>query len=222
MYEHLQSFADQDTLLEKTVKIRDVIESWANLPGYPVVTVTRDYSTNLTKISQQKFRFNRTIKSVDLNDSRWWIPLNFASAESGTAEVPKHPMIWMTPQDEMITTATIKPSDTLLCNIHQAYYYRVNYDTTNWQRLIKHLNSVDFESVATTNRASLIDDAFNLARAGYIDYSIPLELSGYLVREKDYGPWLAAIKSFNFIDIMLSGLPDVRRAFKVLHTCYRL
>lgn len=77
-------------------------------------------------------------------------------------------------------------------------FYRVNYDTDNWNALIKQLNEAHDE-IHVLNRAQLIDDAFNLARAGHLDYSVPLSLSKYLKKENNATPWYSAINSFSYI-----------------------
>lgn len=83
-------------------------------------------------------------------------------------------------------------------------YYRVNYDKTNWKLIIKYLRDIrNFQKIAPTNRAQLIDDALNLARASYLNYQTALDVTRYLVNEHDYVPWKAAINSMNFIDSMM-------------------
>lgn len=78
-------------------------------------------------------------------------------------------------------------------------YYRVNYDDTLWDALDTALKSVDFDGIDPLNRAQLIDDAMNLARAGIIPYSRALSLTNYLNQDTDYYPWRAAFSGFNFL-----------------------
>lgn len=54
------------------------------------------------------------------------------------------------------------------------------------------------------NRAQLIDDAFDLARAGRLNYEIALELSGYLQQETDFIVWNAFFNTLDFLDIELA------------------
>lgn len=49
------------------------------------------------------------------------------------------------------------------------------------------------------NRAQIVDDAFNLARAGILDYSQAFDIIRYLKKETDYFPWYPAITGFNFL-----------------------
>lgn len=71
--------------------------------------------------------------------------------------------------------------------------------------IIHHLKSENFTQIHLLNRAQMIDDALNLARAGLLDYTIALELTSYLVQEVDYAPWYSAFNAFTFLDDKLAG-----------------
>ena len=83
----------------------------------------------------------------------------------------------------------------------------MNYDTTNW-RLIADLLVANHASVHRINRAQVVlikifvntlpsrqilNDAFELARAGLLEYPIALATTEYLGQEEDYIPWEAAL-----------------------------
>lgn len=53
------------------------------------------------------------------------------------------------------------------------------------------------------DKAGLIDDSFNLARGGYIDYSIPLNLIKFLDTELNHLPWESACTGIEYISDML-------------------
>ena len=55
----------------------------------------------------------------------------------------------------------------------------------------------------TTDRGSLINDAFSLAESGHLDYSIPLSMTRYLKKEKDLVPWRSAVDKIQYIEKML-------------------
>jgi hypothetical protein len=61
--------------------------------------------------------------------------------------------------------------------------------------------------IPPVNRAQLLDDSLNLARAGE-HYHTALELAEYLVNEKDYIPWLSALNGFAFLNLRLTGTED--------------
>lgn len=77
-------------------------------------------------------------------------------------------------------------------------YFRVNYDDTLWQRIINALRS-DRKNIHVLNRAQLIDDAFNIARTGRIDYQIAFHLAEYLRYETEYYPWVSALNALSFL-----------------------
>ncbi len=62
-----------------------------------------------------------------------------------------------------------------------------------------------FQEFNPVDRANLLDDAFNLAHASHIDYSIALNLAKYLPKEIHYIPWKNTIISLNYIGNVLYG-----------------
>lgn len=90
------------------------------------------------------------------------------------------------------------PSDVdyIKCNINQTGFYRVNYPKEMWTSIIKTLMK-NHTKFSPADRANLIDDAFSLCDADEVDVSIPLELSLYLVNERDYAPWETALRYLN-------------------------
>ncbi|KAG7275826.1 hypothetical protein CRUP_016766 [Coryphaenoides rupestris] len=89
----------------------------------------------------------------------------------------------------------------LLANTNVSGYFRVNYDLENWERLLTLLHT-DHQAIPIINRAQLMDDAFNLARAKVINTTLALRLTAYLARERDYIPWEAALGNLNYYFLM--------------------
>jgi aminopeptidase N len=111
-------------------------------------------------------------------------------------------------------------------NVKEIGYYRVNYDLQNWNRLADVLNSDRFSIIEDVNRAQIIDDAFNLARAGYLDYETAFDLSKYLVRETNYLPWKAYLNAMAYVGQRIQSRPDikhlyVRHTFTLLNKIYK-
>nr|XP_025963802.1 aminopeptidase N [Dromaius novaehollandiae] len=52
------------------------------------------------------------------------------------------------------------------------------------------------------NRAQIIDDAFNLARAGYVDVTVALNTTRFLSQETEYMPWQAALDNLDYLELM--------------------
>jgi aminopeptidase N len=101
-----------------------------------------------------------------------------------------------------ITDDNSKVSNTFTC-ISFTGFYRVNYDLRNWRLLTEYLMDRDhFTQIGIINRAQLLDDALNLARAGLLDYATALDVTRYLANELEYIPWKAALNALGYIDSM--------------------
>lgn len=99
--------------------------------------------------------------------------------------------------------------------MHHSGFFRVNYDDTNWNLLIKQLTD-DHKKIHEINRATLIDDSFNLGRAGSIEQTTYLKLVKYLEKEEDPIPWSATFEGMKYIGDMLSACNNgTLKAFKV-------
>lgn len=72
----------------------------------------------------------------------------------------------MTDSEDQITISSLPTGDQwVIFNLRQTGFYRVNYDNDNWNLLIQQLNS-DHQVIHVINRAQIINDAMELARAG--------------------------------------------------------
>jgi aminopeptidase N len=91
----------------------------------------------------------------------------------------------------------------VIFNIQLAGLYKIKYDKTNYELIVKTLNSDDFESIHVINRAQLIDDAMDLAWTGQQDYGIALEMINYLKQESEYIPWKAALDNLRIVNRLL-------------------
>ena len=54
----------------------------------------------------------------------------------------------------------------------------------------------------------MIDDAFNLARAGLLGYDVALDITSYLAKEDDYLPWKSAANALGYLTDMLEFTGD--------------
>lgn len=86
-------------------------------------------------------------------------------------------------------------------------FYRVNYETSNWNRIIQVLNSPNYKQIHVLNRAQIVDDALTMAFDGYLNYEIALGVVSYLFQETDYIPWYPAVMNFDKLDYILKGTP---------------
>ncbi|XP_030094078.1 thyrotropin-releasing hormone-degrading ectoenzyme [Serinus canaria] len=189
----------------KSVNIQEVMDQWTLQMGYPVITILGNETTdNIIVISQERFVYDSDTKPKDPargdNSYLWQIPLTIAVGN--TSHISSEAIIWVSNKSEHHRIPALQEASWLLGNINQTGYFRVNYDIRNWRLLINQLTR-NHEVISVSNRAGLIDDAFNLARAGYLPQNIPLEIMRYLSEEKDFLPWHAASRALYPLDKLL-------------------
>lgn len=100
----------------------------------------------------------------------------------------------------------------------------MNYNEDNWNAIINVLNENTFHIVHVLNRAQLLDDSFNLAKSGYLNFSITLNLLKYLHREYELMPITAGYRAIEFLLTYLdeqSFYDDLLRIFQsILNEIY--
>ncbi|NXI61668.1 AMPE aminopeptidase, partial [Anseranas semipalmata] len=173
--------------------VKEVMDTWTRQMGYPVLEMG----------SNSVFRQKRFLLDPNANASyppsdlgyRWNIPVKWGLGNSTNYTV-------YNTSDSAGITITSSPNSFVNINPDHIGFYRVNYDSQTWTTLSTLLLN-NHESFSAADRAGILDDAFSLARAGLVNYSVPLELTKYLTNETDYLPWHRVISSVTYIANML-------------------
>ncbi|KFB52689.1 AGAP003695-PA-like protein [Anopheles sinensis] len=208
--QYLYASIEKFRTVELPASVEAIFESWANAPGYPVVTVTVDLTQRTLKASQKRFWMPNEIDSPPKNEL-FYVPINYASSVSKDFDITA-PTFWLTPSTPEVTVSIESDINWLVANKQQTGYYRVNYDEASWNRLVGVLNSDRFDTdLPVINRAQLVDDVANLARAGEVGYDVALSLMQYLERETEYIPWSTAYNALLYLDRMFSGNKEYKR-----------
>ncbi|XP_067110844.1 LOW QUALITY PROTEIN: thyrotropin-releasing hormone-degrading ectoenzyme-like [Osmerus mordax] len=194
----------------KYINIKEVMDRWTLQMGYPVVTISKNDSTERTvTVTQEHFIYDADIRIRDpdlLNKSfLWQIPLTLAVGNR--THISSEAIIWVSNKTETHRVGRMEEDTWLLGNINQTGYFRVNYDLHNWMLLIGQLMT-NPEMISVGNRAGLIDDVFNLARAGYLPQNVPLQMICYLPQEREFLPWHAASRALYQLDKLLDRTED--------------
>ncbi|CAG5926734.1 unnamed protein product [Menidia menidia] len=216
---HMYSNAARDDLWSKLsqamrsegrdIDIGGMMDRWTLQMGYPVVTISKNQSeqlpTHYITVSQEHFLYGQDLrKNISL---QWQVPLTVAVGNASA--VCLESLIWINNKTETHRIGQMNDNTWLLGNINQTGYFRVNYDLQNWKLLIHQLHT-NPQVISVGNRAGLIDDAFNLARAGYLPQGVPLQLIGYLPEEPSFLPWHAASRALYQLDKLLDRTDEYR------------
>ncbi|XP_025270275.1 puromycin-sensitive aminopeptidase-like protein, partial [Camponotus floridanus] len=186
LWNALQTVLDESDVPHNAYRLKEVMDTWIKQRHFPIVHVNRNNDTNQIILTQEHFRPESEDKHVD-ND-RWWIPLTFATQTNPdfSNTLPTH---WLTPQDQNITIDGIDPNDWIIVNLQQMGYYRVNYDSSNWQKIANYLKSENYTKIHVLNRAQIIDDAYHFMAANQLNILTFLDLISYLSQERDFVAW---------------------------------
>lgn len=191
LYAGLQQAVNEDVLINPP-SVSTIMSTWENQAGYPVITVSR--TGNQLKLTQDRFFYTEETSS-----NLWWVPINYVVGSNPVFTDTK-PDLWLAGEKEVTIESDTAPkpwttNDWIVVNIQETSYYRVNYDDNLWNLLIQQLNGNNFDQIHVLNRAQLVDDSLNLARAGKISYDVPFGILEYLIKESDYIPW-ASVSHF--------------------------
>ncbi|KAH9498235.1 hypothetical protein Btru_008048 [Bulinus truncatus] len=175
-----------------------VMDTWTKQKGYPVVTLTQDKDSLVLKQERFLLMDNSDGKSQKTDESpfnyTWYVPFTFKT--SGTPGQSAH--IWMKRGSATVQLPVSSPAWTK-GNVDTYGYYRVNYDKKGWYAIIEQLKA-NHSVFSALDRVGLIGDAFSLARSGLISYTIPLDMSKYLINETDYFVWEEALSNLLFVN----------------------
>ncbi|CAG2236935.1 CD249 [Mytilus edulis] len=207
-----------------TVDVKAVMDTWTLQMGYPVVSVKK--SGNKFILTQERFLSDGSA-TTNLDESpfgkyKWHIPFRYTVLyKDGSTSTG---MVWLhkgsgklfncsvTADDKLITDTSyteisVTKDVTLIKGNYGMYgFYRVNYEEVMWNTIIQQLQT-NHTVFSPGDRSGLIDDVFNLARAGLVKHTTALDMTKYLKKEEDYAPWYSALGGLGFIRKMLQKSP---------------
>ncbi|XP_076751156.1 endoplasmic reticulum aminopeptidase 1 isoform X3 [Xylocopa sonorina] len=191
-----------------TFDVKVIMDTWTQQMGFPLITITRNGNT--ITATQKRFLISPKENDTELLqpkspfDYKWYVPLSYYTDK----EPRKLHNVWMNLTD--VTFEIPTAAEYIKCNVNQSGFYRVTYPEDMWASIIATLLK-DHKKFSPADRANLIDDAFTLCEAGELNATIPLELSLYLLEERDYVPWATALGYLHSWKERLSESPGYKR-----------
>ncbi|NWW23793.1 AMPN Aminopeptidase, partial [Falcunculus frontatus] len=193
LWVHLQEAVEKNNV-QLPDSISNIMDRWTLQMGFPVVTV----DTLTGTINQAHFLLDPT-SSVDrpsVFNYTWIIPITWM-----TNNGHENNSYWLTKVTDTNNQFRLNSPGWLLLNLNVTGYFRVNYNQENWDQILTQLGT-NHEVFPVINRAQIIDDAFNLARAKYINVTLALSTTRFLSRERAYMPWQAALSNLQYFQLM--------------------
>ncbi|NXM40125.1 AMPN Aminopeptidase, partial [Gymnorhina tibicen] len=193
LWVHLQKAVEENNV-QLPDSISNIMDRWTLQMGFPLVTV----DTRTGTINQTHFLLDPT-SSVDrpsVFNYTWIIPITWMTDNS-----QGNSSYWLTKVTDTNNQFKLNSPGWLLLNLNVSGYFRVNYNQENWDQLLKQLGT-NHEVFPVINRAQIIDDAFNLARAKYVSVTLALNTTRFLSQETAYMPWQAALSNLQYFQLM--------------------
>ncbi|XP_067208560.1 aminopeptidase N-like isoform X4 [Linepithema humile] len=176
------------------------------------VEVNRDYDTGIIIVS---VKYDISNCAFHIENIR--IPVTYTTQNNINFNTTFTNIMWVNTYDKEYQTSfplTFHSNDIdgwLILNLQQIGYYRVNYDVTNWQRIVEYLNTKKYTKIHVLNRAQLIDDMFYFVRTTNVCFSkkctkihknsatLFLRLLSYLSQETNLVAWYPMFKAFEYL-----------------------
>ncbi|KAI1904521.1 hypothetical protein AGOR_G00006500 [Albula goreensis] len=192
LWDHLQ-MAVEGSGLTLPDTVHNIMNRWVLQMGFPVVTI----DTHTGQLSQKHFLLDpdSIVDRPSEFNYKWFVPIKWMKTGTDKGQY------WLMKETETNNNMAAAQNEWILANLNVTGYYRVNYDEGNWNRLLSALQS-NHEVIPMINRAQLVDDAFNLARARIIDTTLALRTTKYLSAEREYMPWESALDNLDYFFLM--------------------
>ncbi|NXA36176.1 AMPN Aminopeptidase, partial [Eudromia elegans] len=175
--------------------ISTIMERWTLQMGFPVVTVNTLDGT----VSQRHFLLDpgSTVERPSPFNYTWIVPITWQTSGGSSNSI-----YWLQEVSDTHNEFRVSSPNWLLLNLNVSGYFRVNYNQENWDQLLSQL-STNHQLIPVINRAQIIDDAFNLARAKYLNVTVALNTTRFLDKETEYMPWQVALNNLAYLELML-------------------
>ncbi|KAL2091899.1 hypothetical protein ACEWY4_011697 [Coilia grayii] len=161
---------------EDELDVKAVMETWTLQEGFPLVTA--EVKGHEVKLSQE--RFLKSDKPSHTSEFLWQVPLTYITSDSSTL----HRFLLTTRTDLLYLPAEV---EWIKFNVDMSGYYVVHYDSASWDALANLLQR-NHTALSSNDRASLINNVFQLVSVGKVSLDRALDLSLYLSKETEIMP----------------------------------
>uniref|UniRef100_A0A8C7JHR0 Aminopeptidase n=1 Tax=Oncorhynchus kisutch TaxID=8019 RepID=A0A8C7JHR0_ONCKI len=164
------------TRVSVRLDVRAIMDTWTLQEGFPLVTV--EVRGRQVRLSQE--RYLKTDDPSQTHGFLWQVPLTYITSSSNTV----HRFLLKTRTDVLYLPEEV---EWVKFNVDMSGYYMVHYEGEGWRSLTS-LLLTNHRALSSNDRASLINNAFQLVSVGKVGLDTALDLSLYLSKETDIMP----------------------------------
>ncbi len=172
--------------------VKHIMDTWTKQTGYPLLSVEMDGGG----VGLHQTRFFLSGVPDEEDSGQWTVPLGIRT--EGAPDV-----FSVVEGKEARMDVAGSREGWVKVNPDQTGFYRSNYSAELWNRLTDAVGAGVLSSAM--DRLGLQNDAFALARAGYLEPARPLNLALAYRNETDYTVWADLSENLRAYDTLLSG-----------------
>ncbi|MEE6458833.1 hypothetical protein FKM82_000444 [Ascaphus truei] len=158
------------------INVKAMMRTWTLQKGFPLVTVTMKGKY----VHLQQEHYLKGSSSSESTRLLWHVPLTYITSKSNTIQ-----KFLLTAKKDVLILA--EEVEWIKFNVGINGYYIVHYEGDGWDALIKLLKE-NHTAISSNDRASLINNAFQLVSIGRLPIDKALSLTLYLKSENKIMP----------------------------------
>ncbi|XP_069348465.1 endoplasmic reticulum aminopeptidase 1 [Eulemur rufifrons] len=163
---------------QEGLDVKTMMNTWTLQKGFPLITITvRGRNVHMKQEHYMKGSDDAPEKETGY---LWHVPLTFITSKSDTV----HRFLLKTKTDVLILPEEV---EWIKFNVGMNGYYIVHYEDDGWDSLTGLLKGTH-TAISSNDRASLINNAFQLVSIGKLSIEKALDLTLYLKRETEIMP----------------------------------
>jgi len=182
--------------------VNTIMNTWTGQMGYPVLQVSAQANSgNLElNLSQQRFVYDNMQGDGVPEAQVWQVPIRVSSPSSVQATAT----IMDQPSTSISVPSVGADRQWFKVNPLQTGFFRVNYATQDWERLVPAISSLE---LAAPDRLGVQNDAYALSRAGLLPITQFLSLAQAYGNERDASVWSDLASNLRDIDHLTTDEP---------------
>ncbi|XP_038621574.1 leucyl-cystinyl aminopeptidase [Tachyglossus aculeatus] len=205
-----------DEITRDTLDVKKMMQTWTLQKGFPLVTVKKKGKELF--VQQERFFLSPNSGPTSAESSHLWhIPLTYITSNSSVFDLP-HVALLDKKSDILNLTEEVK---WVKFNVAMRGYYIVNYAESEWDALIELLRA-NASALGDQDRASLINNIFQVAGLGKVSLKKAFDLMDYLANETSTAPITEALFQTDLIYNLLDKRGNWDLASKMVTRMARL
>uniref|UniRef100_A0ABM5FT72 Aminopeptidase n=1 Tax=Pogona vitticeps TaxID=103695 RepID=A0ABM5FT72_9SAUR len=161
--------------------VKTMMNTWTLQKGYPLVTVTMKGRN----IHLQQEHYMKSSSFSSRTGNLWHVPLTYITSKSAIVQR----FLLTTKTDDIVLPEEV---EWIKFNVGMNGYYIVDYGDDGWDALVRLLKE-NHKVISSNDRASLINNAFQLVSVGKLSITKALDLTLYLKHESENTPVLQGL-----------------------------